>query len=308
MQPLVNCHTHLELGWMADICPPPAGEPFTEWIGRLVLRRRQMRESGKEEALSRQAVADGIVAMENAGITHVGDISVTGLSIEPLLHSRLDGVVYIEVIGNDRAVALDSLARACQIVAQYRPHLRPGLQIGLTPHAPYSTHPDAFCAAAAYCLAENVPLCIHVAESPYENEALLYGSGPFVALSQRIGAEIPAPPGVTSIRYLHDLGVLAAKPLLVHMVHVSDEELDLVAQSGSKVAHCPRSNQLLQCGRMPLEKMLARGIPVALGTDSLGSSPSLDVQDEAAAARQIHDGHIPLDALSGLLANAAVLS
>lgn len=308
MQLLVNCHTHLEIGWMADLCPPPAGEPFTDWIGKLVLRRREMRESGQEEALSRQAITDGIVALQNAGITHIGDISQTGLSIEPLLNSRLHGVVYIEIIGNVRAHALASFEQARAIVERYRPHLRPGLRIGLTPHAPYSTHPDAFRAAAAYCLAENVPLCIHVAESPYENEALVHGRGPFIALSQRIGAEISPPPGVTSIRYLHDLGVLAARPLLVHMVHASDAELDLVAQSGAKVAHCPRSNQLLQCGRMPLEKMLSRGIPVALGTDSLGSSPSLNVFEEAAAAQQMHDGRISADALAALLTNVAVLS
>ena len=308
MQPLVNCHTHLEIGWMADLCPPPAGEPFTDWIGKLVLRRREMRQSGQEEALSRQAIVDGIAALENAGITHVGDISQTGWSIEPLLNSRLNGVVYLEIIGNERAAALASFTRARDIVAQYRPHLRPGLQIGLTPHAPYSTHPDAFRAAAAYCLAENMPMCIHVAESPYENEALVHGRGPFIALSQRIGAEVSTPPGVTSIRYLHDLGVLAARPLLVHMIHVSDAELDLVAQAGAKVAHCARSNQLLQCGRMPLEKMLARGIPVALGTDSLSSSPSLNIHDEAAAAQQMHGGHIPADTLSALLANTAVLS
>ncbi|MCA9937189.1 MAG: amidohydrolase family protein [Anaerolineales bacterium] len=292
---------------MSHICPPPDGEPFTDWIGKLVLLRRQVRASGREEALVRQAVAKGIADMENAGITHIGDISQTGLSIEPLLNSRLDGVVYIEIIGNDRESALATFERARAIINQYRPHLRPGLRIGLTPHAPYSTHPDAFRAATDFCLTENVPMCIHAAESPYENEALLHGRGPFVEMSRHIGVEAPPPPGSTTIHYLNQLGVLAARPLLVHMIHVSDEELDLVAQTGAKIAHCPRSNQLLQCGRMPLEKMLARGIPVALGTDSLGSSPSLDIHEEAAAATRIHNGRVAVETMSALLTNANIL-
>jgi aminodeoxyfutalosine deaminase len=102
------------------------------------------------------------------------------------------------------------------------------------------------------------------------------------------------------------LGVLAAKPMLVHMIQVSEAELDMVAAYGVTVAHCPRSNRLLQCGRMPLEKMLARGIVVALGTDSLASSPSLDVREEGAAAVALHEGLVTAEQIEELLGNTAV--
>jgi cytosine/adenosine deaminase-related metal-dependent hydrolase len=108
------------------------------------------------------------------------------------------------------------------------------------------------------------------------------------------------------VSYLASLGVLEARPMLVHMIEVSDAEWDLVAVSGATVAHCPRSNSLLQCERMALEKALERNIPVALGTDSLASSPSLDVRDEAAAAIALHEGFVPADVITGLLGNTTV--
>ncbi|MCI0393732.1 MAG: amidohydrolase family protein [Chloroflexi bacterium] len=300
-KPLVNCHTHLELGWLADLCPAGAGEPFTDWIARLVLRRRAVYQDGEGEKLTRQAVEDGIQRLLDSGVTHVGDISSHGLSVEPLLDSGLAGVVYVEVIGSNREQGLASFEVARAIVEKHRPRERNGLRLGLSPHAPYSTHPDVFRTAASYCLREDVPLCIHLAESPYERQALVGGDGPFFELSRRIGTTPPPAPGLGPVAYLESLGVLEARPLLVHMVQASDEELDLVAGYGAKIAHCPRSNRLLQCGRMPLEKMLARGIPVALGTDSLASSPSLDVREEAEAAVALHKHHVNEQVIYDLL-------
>jgi cytosine/adenosine deaminase-related metal-dependent hydrolase len=92
------------------------------------------------------------------------------------------------------------------------------------------------------------------------------------------------------------------------MNHASDEDLDIIAASEAKVAHCPRSNQLLQAGRMPLEKMLARNIPVAIGTDSLASSPSLDVRQEAQTAVTLHQNHVEQKSILSHLHNSSVLT
>jgi cytosine/adenosine deaminase-related metal-dependent hydrolase len=295
---------------MADICPRPPGRPFTEWISSLILRNRQFRATGDAERRARQAKAieAGIQALLDAGTTCIGDISLTGLSIAPLLDSGLAGIVYIEVLGLDQEQMKAHFQKARSLLDKYRPQERNGLRIGLSPHAPYSLNADVLPEVIAYCRQEDVPVCIHVAESPHENEALVQGTGPFIDLHRRIGAIPPPAPGLTSIRYLESLGVLDLKPLLVHMIHVTDEELETVARSGAKVAHCPRSNQLLQCGRMPLEKMLARGIAVALGTDSLGSSPSLDVREEAKTAISLHKAFVDAADIATLLTNTAVLS
>lgn len=305
---LVNCHTHLELGWLADICPAGVGEPFVPWIVKLVNRNRQAAESGQRDKLIRAAIEQGIETLLACGTTHIGDISQSGLSIEPLLDSGLAGVVYIEVIGPEAGMWPTSFERAKKLVERYRPAERNGLRLGLSPHAPYSTHPEAFKAVTAYCLKEDLPICIHLAESPAETETLLYGRGPFMDLSYAVRAKpIPAP-GLSPVAYMEDLGVLAARPLFVHVVQADDHDLDKLAAAGAKVAHCPRSNRRLQCGRMSLEKMIERGIPVALGTDSLASSPSLNVLEEAEAAIEAHEEWLPAGVIQQLLTNTAVLT
>lgn len=307
-KPLVNCHTHLELGWLADICPDGDGQEFTTWIFGLIQRRIQAQKDGTEKALILKSVQEGIETLKTAGVTHIGDISNSGYSVEPLLDSGLAGVIYLEVIGLNSADPLIFFNRVRQQVEKYRPLEKNGMRIGISPHAPYSTHPDAFRAVAEYCLKEEVPICVHLAESPYEQQALHDGAGPFLDIANKIGVEPPPIPKLSSVGYMESLGILDTQPLLVHMVHVSDEDLDKIAAYGAKIAHCPRSNHLLQAGRMPLEKMLARNIPVALGTDSLASSPSLNIHEEAQAAAKMHAGIVGQKGILSLLHNTEVLS
>jgi 5-methylthioadenosine/S-adenosylhomocysteine deaminase len=307
-KPLVNCHTHLELGWLADLCPNAAGAPFTDWIFGLIQRRIAAQRDGREPQIICQSIEAGIETLKAAGITHVGDISNSGLSVEPLLDSGLSGIVYLEIIGIGREQSLASFERVRRLLEQHRPYEKNGMRIGISPHAPYSTHPDVFRKVAEYCVKEEVPVCVHLAESPYESQALNEGGGPFFELAARMGIDPPPIPKLSSVGYMESLGILETRPLLVHTIHVSDKDLDTIAAYGAKIAHCPRSNQLLQTGRMPLEKMLARSIPVALGTDSLASSPSLDVREEAETAVQMHQNHVGQNAILPLLHNSEVLS
>ena len=302
---LINSHTHLELGWLYYLCPNDKGESFPIWMERLVKRSAKAREAGMRDQLMERSIEQGIAALKAAGTTHVGDITQSGLSIVPLFASGLSGVVYIEVLGMVREVGMFMVQRAIQFVEEFRPK-ETTLRIGITAHAPYSTHPDVFRETAAYCAANDVPLCVHIAESQAELTYLQSGSGPLDEMNQRFGLPTFNPPKMAPIQYLADLGVLQAKPQLVHDVHATEAELDLVAKSGSKIAHCPRSNHLLQCGRFPLEKALARDIPVAFGTDSLASSPSLNVREELAFARKLHQDHVSVETLNTLLHNTHV--
>jgi len=290
MTPVTNAHTHLELTDLAYLCPT---EPisFAAWMGRLVwhLRRRS-------KAQTQAAISQGIAELKACGTTHVGDITNTWLSVEPLLTSDLQGIVYLEVLGHNRNRALRRLDQTKRKIDQVRRHPNYGpIQIGLSIHSPYSCHPELLQAGAKWCRAEDVPFCLHVAESPAETELLLTGKisslrwplVPLLKLSKILPASVPH---LRPIQYLAELGVLDAQPLLIHAVQVTDEDIDLIAETGCAVVHCPRSNERLSCGRMPLERYLAAGVPVYLGTDSRASSPSLDVQAEAKFAQQLHSG------------------
>ena len=73
--------------------------------------------------------------------------------------------------------------------------------------------------------------------------------------------------GERTVERLDRVGLLGPRTVLAHCVHVDEHELDLIAASGSSVAHNPMSNMLNAVGTAPVPKMLERGIPVGLGND-----------------------------------------
>lgn len=293
----INCHTHLEFTAFEEL-RPATPIAFAEWLRGLVALR-PLRPDGPRERL-RAGIEAGIAQLLAAGTTHIGDISQSFESVQPLLQSGLAGVVYLEVIGivPERAYQRwDVVVRELDCWRQHEGQMR----VGLTLHAPYSVPPDLLERGARLCQQHDIPLCIHAAESQAEIQALGEGRGPLVdLLAPTEGAVIPVP-GKSPIAYLDELGVLAAQPLLIHVVQVNDDDIARIARSGAAVGHCPRSNTLLSCGRMPLEKLLAAGVPVSLGTDSLASSPSLDVREEAEAAVALHAGLVPPETVRQLL-------
>ncbi len=110
--------------------------------------------------------------------------------------------------------------------------------------------------------------------------------------------------GLRHIEWLHALGALGPEMQLVHCVQVTDAELDLIAAGGATVVHCPVSNMYLASGIAPVPAMLARGIPVALGTDGPASHNSQDLLETmkvAALLAKVGSGNatalLPADAL-----------
>jgi 5-methylthioadenosine/S-adenosylhomocysteine deaminase len=83
---------------------------------------------------------------------------------------------------------------------------------------------------------------------------------------------------------LADLGLLGPEVVAAHCVHVDADEIGLLAEHGTAVAHCPRSNAILGCGAAPLNTLRAGGVRVGLGTDSPASTPSFDMFEEMRTA------------------------
>ena len=99
--------------------------------------------------------------------------------------------------------------------------------------------------------------------------------------------------GLSAISYLAELGVLKARPTLIHMVNATPEDVRVVAQAGCPVVTCPRSNRNLHCGTFPWQQFAAAGVEVALGTDSVASGETLNIHDEVRAAWAIYPGLDP---------------
>lgn len=77
-----------------------------------------------------------------------------------------------------------------------------------------------------------------------------------------------------------ELGILGPNVRATHMVHLDDDELRVLAASGTTVAHCPQTALRLAYGAGPrgrVPEMLAAGVPVGLGTDGVNSSDNQDL-------------------------------
>jgi cytosine/adenosine deaminase-related metal-dependent hydrolase len=157
----------------------------------------------------------------------------------------------------------------------------------LSPHAPHSVSAPLLRRLARLAAANDLPLQIHAAESPSETRLHAHGDGPLRELMGPLLRDF-RPSGRSPVGYLRELGVLDARPTLVHAVQVDEEDVRTLQRAGCAVVHCPRSNRSLGCGRFPWELYAKHGVDVAFGTDSRGSSPSLDVQEEVAAAAAWH--------------------
>ncbi len=281
----VNAHTHLELTGLASAIPE--GLPFAEWIIALVRARRALTPEEYEHA----AVA-GVAAARATGTAAVGEICTFGKSVRPIVEGGLRGVIYFELLGVDPAEAPALLRRGQDQLARWQAEYGgAGVRFGLSLHTPYTVSAELFQLASRWCAEEGVPLSIHAAESPAESQWLLNSSGP-IATTLYTAAGWPIiperAPACSPIAYLDELGVFAAQPLLAHGVQVSRDDLARLARAHIPVAHCPRSNARLLVGRLPYAAYREAAIQLALGTDSLASSPSLSIWDELAAAWAAH--------------------
>ena len=167
----------------------------------------------------------------------------------------------------------------------------PAVRIGLSPHAPYSVHPDLLAAVVALSAQHGLPLAMHLAESREEMDLLQTGGGPFRGLLEELGAWCPTliPAASRPLHYLRTLSG-AHRVLVIHGNYLDDEEIAFLAahRRTMSVVYCPRTHAFFSHAPYPLEKMLAAGVNVALGTDSRASSPDLSVLGEMRAVARRH--------------------
>ena len=281
----VNAHTHLELTALEDALP--AELEMAPWILALMRARGAL-----DESALRASAAEGVRRSLESGVAAVGEICSAGQSVGPVVESGLRGIVYYELISGDPARADETLARGQAQLDRWRaqyPEAR--ARFGISLHATYTVSAPLFERASAWARAEGIPVSIHAAESLAETAWLRDRSGP---IRETLYATLGLPPDLepaaarSPMRYLSERGALGPQTLLAHGVQVDADDLALVAASGAAVAHCPRSNTRLRNGRLPWAAYRTAGVRLALGTDSLASSPSLSIWDEAAYAAELH--------------------
>jgi 5-methylthioadenosine/S-adenosylhomocysteine deaminase len=140
------------------------------------------------------------------------------------------------------------------------------VSVGFGPHAPYTVSEPNLVKVAT--LAAELDTAVHIHLHETAGEVLQ-------AVEQN---------GERPIDTLHRLGLLGPRTQCVHMTDLGDQDITLLAQTGAHVIHCPQSNMKLASGACPVSKLMARGVNVALGTDSAASNNDLNLFGELQAA------------------------
>jgi cytosine/adenosine deaminase-related metal-dependent hydrolase len=282
---LVNAHCHLELSHLAGRLPAAPGG-FVPWVEAVVASRGR-----HSEAEIAGAAAAAIASLEASGTAAIGDVSNTLAHLDSLAASSLHAAVFLELLAWDPAKAADTLAWGERLVAERGAGLRPGLELRLAAHAPYSVSPELL----RLLVARGGPAAIHLAESPDETQFLADGGGawPGFLASRGLRHVGFSAPQSSPVRYCDSLGVLHPRLVAAHGVQLDASDRALLAERGVHVVLCPRSNAILGVGTADVPALLAAGVRLALGSDSLASSPSLDVLEDAVALARQFEGLAP---------------
>jgi cytosine/adenosine deaminase-related metal-dependent hydrolase len=278
---LVNVHTHLELTAMRGLLEDL---PFVEWIRTLT--RLKYKVFGPEDFDA--SVLWGALECLRAGVTTVADTGDSGATVPGMTQAGLRGIFYQETFGPNPMDAEGSVMALSKKVKALAEKAGPRVQVGISPHAPYTVSDRLFAMLARWAVRDGLDVAIHAAESGIETEMIRDGAGPFVEGLKARGISF-RPRGVSPIQYLEGCGALEGGPLLIHAVQASAEDLEIVARRGARVAHCPRSNAKLGHGSAPLVAMRRAGIAVGLGSDSVASNnvvdPFTEMRDAVLTAR-----------------------
>jgi 5-methylthioadenosine/S-adenosylhomocysteine deaminase len=258
----VNAHSHLEYAVYAGF-GDGLGD-FAEWISLHIRRKARI---GWEEYVDIARL--GAAKCLASGVTTVGDCSYSGATARACADLGLRAHVYLEVFGSDVPGAL---AHFAEIKERVEPAFSDRVRPGISPHAPYSVSLDLYRASDELGL----PVATHISESLAEVKYLLRGEGPWGDYADLL----VEPPGQTGTRLLAEQGLLGPHVVAAHCVVLDPDEIDLLASSGTGVAHCPRSNGALGCGVAPLQELREAGARVGVGTDSPASAPSFDFFEE----------------------------
>jgi cytosine/adenosine deaminase-related metal-dependent hydrolase len=249
------------------------------WVEAVVASRG--RHSDAEIAAAASAAIGGL---EASGTAAVGDVSNSLAHLDRLAASSLSAVVFLELLAWDPAKAAATLAWGESLVREKQKGLRPGLELRLAAHAPHSVSSELL----RLLVGNGGPAAIHLAESPDETRFLADGSGawPGFLAARGLGHVRFEPPRESPVGYCDTLGALHPRLVAAHGVQVDAGDRERLARRGVHVVLCPRSNQRLGVGTADAPALLDASVRLALGSDSLASSPSLDVLDDAVLLRR----------------------
>ncbi len=267
MPGLINTHTHGADSLFRGLVDDLALEP---WLERLWVAERRFLRPDTVRLGAQLAQAE----MIRGGTTMALDMfwyPEVGAQVAKEIGFRLmTGPVYFDFAEPDNIPVQQRTARGREFLQQYRGD---SLIIPcVTPHSAYTVSPQYLKEAQALAAEFGVFLSTHASETAVEVKTI----------GERYGQSPP--------RHLDGLGMLTERTVLAHCVHLSPDEIELLAQRQTIVAHCPLSNLKLGSGVAPLPQMRQAGVRTAIGTDGPVSGNDLDMWLAMRLAAVLHKG------------------
>ena len=204
-------------------------------------------------------------ASDESALISGGTVQEFAATLPPDLGRRFGSIMAsADMTTEDWIVLMEELA------SKYGEDRYSRVRISLAPSMPHRTS-DALLAAIKEMSAKyKTGMHIHLQESMYQK---LYG--------QRLW-------GKTPLQHLNDLGFLGPELVCGHSVWTTEEDIDLMAATGTSVCHNASSNLRLQSGIAPVGALLQKGIRVAIGSDEAGINDDKDLFQEMRLVLKLH--------------------
>jgi 5-methylthioadenosine/S-adenosylhomocysteine deaminase len=265
---LINLHTHAAMALMRGLADDRA---LMDWLQNHIwpVETRLVNES-----FVRDGTLLASAEMLRGGITCFNDMYFyPGAAAQGALEAGLRAALGIIVIEMPSAYASDAQDYLSKGLAT-RDELKQEslLSFCIAPHAPYTVSDKTFERVAMLQGELELPLHIHVHETRDEVEQSV------------------ARHGVRPLHRLQALGLVDANLIAVHAVHLTGQEIALLAEKGCHVAHCPSSNLKLASGIAAPARLLQGGVNTGLGTDGAASNNRLDILAEMRMAALLAKG------------------
>ncbi len=255
---LINLHTHAGMSLMRGIADDM---PLMTWLNDHIWPAEQAVVS---ELYVQDATLLACAEMLSGGITCFNEMyfypQATAIaSNQAGIRANL-GLLVLEFPSVYASDADDYLQKGFAAHDTWRNN--PLITSSIAPHAPYTVSNKTFESIITY--AEQLSLNIHTHLHETQDEIM----------------QSEAQYGLRPIQRLAEFGLLGPNFVAAHCVHLLSNEVDLLAEYGCHVAHCPSSNLKLASGIAPLTQLLAKGVNVGLGTDGAASNNRLDIFSE----------------------------
>jgi cytosine/adenosine deaminase-related metal-dependent hydrolase len=265
---LIDTHAHLELEFCAG--QVPFNGEFADWLQRIRDLKRD--GAGQATAFPERTLRE----LAACGCTTVLDHHTTALDWAAIDGVGLRYVPFREYFQFENHAP--DLAK-----------LREQARLGYAPHAPYTASLEVAQTCRRLADEAHLPLSMHLSETREEVQFIRDGhSAAIEKLLALAGAADPAwrATGRSPIQHYAAAGLLSGPTYCVHCNYLEPGDLDALAALKPTVVFCPRSHAFFRHPAHPIQKYLAAGVPVALGTDSLASNDRLSPLHEAALVRQ----------------------